>query len=279
MKFQFRMFLSQVYYDLHASWGDVLYSFLMLTCCCLGMLSLEYLYAARIGISLSELTFADNVLLLFAGKQRFEWRPGLAPTLPLNWIVLLLLICFISLRYPYSDLVTTNYRSLVETGSRKKWLAAKFFWSFAVSTFSLVLILLVCALVSFFFKQQFSAFVTMDGVGLAGISSEFLKCSTSLECGASLLICAFSIMAIVALQLFLSVLIHPFIGFGATCAQLLAAYFFWTPLLPANGTMFIRSDVIFTNGLSGYLELFFSLITIVIVYIIGQFVFSRIDLL
>lgn len=260
-------------YDVRASRRDrvagVIFPGMLIALSCV----LAYSDAAQRGIEPADLTLGDCLLIVFAGKGKPEWRPGIVLTPPVEWVLLFMVACYFWSCYPYRDLHTFGYRSYIGAGGRSKWWCSKFGWLlFSVSLFWAAA-LSICALIGAINSSSLSYSVTPEGAALAGGTLIAIEPSVL----PALTVAIMSSFSIAAVQHVLSLLLRPVVGFGVSAVLLVLSYFIYDPVMPANGMMLLRSDVLFERGLSGCMVALCATLALFLSFFVGAWVFRRID--
>ena len=219
----------------------------------------------------------DNVLVVLAGKQLPEWRPGVILIPPTGWIALLLLTLVPSLGHPSYDLYDLTGRSMLAMGSRTAWWNAKITWTMATVLIVMFGSLSACFVWTLCCGQDFSLVATGAGFDLV-LSGDFPELD-ALDLNVPILVSLLSVCALACVQLLLSVFLRPTLAFIATLSQLVLAYYFDWPFLVGNGAMLLRSELLAASGGVGSRHAVWSLLMIALSYFLGLRLFRGLDVL
>ena len=74
-------------------------------------------------------SFGDLMLYTFGGMQKYIPEPGVAFQFPAFWMLLYLLLAYITLYYPFNDLEESGQNILVRSGGRRLWWFSKCIWN------------------------------------------------------------------------------------------------------------------------------------------------------
>lgn len=190
-------------------------------------------------VDIADLTFADNVALVFAGSLPFEYRPGIMFVPPLGWTLLSMLVLYSSLSYPYRDLMGFGQQVLVRENSRVTWLVSKCSWVLLTCLLCCSAIALTAALWTLFCGQGFNTALHSDALYLAAMLMGPFKADV-LD-GTGFLLCIVVVLCSLSLlQLFLGILLRPSLAFLFMILMLIASAYAQTWYLPGNYLMFVR---------------------------------------
>lgn len=187
----------------------------------------------------STMTLGDALAIILGGKPPFEFRPGIIYHPPLGWTLLLALALFPSLAYPHRSLRGFGKTILIAAGSRTAWWGAMVLWT--VLTALLVWPTICLAALCWALARGWSLSICATSVPLValGVSADsVLAESTSMlpfMCSSLL-----SLLAMVVLQLFLSLAFSPIVAYLVSLVQLVSSAYLQTPFLLGNALTFTR---------------------------------------
>lgn len=224
-------------------------------------------------------TFMDYLFFIFAGIR--EYTPSMTDEfiIPVKWLLLFLFILYSTLYYPSRDLSSLGLTILVRTKGRIAWWVSKCIWNISYVIAAYMLIFFTVLIFCFVMQEPISLAITPMFVNdLLGAESPYDTFSIQLAYVILLFPMLMSI-GLNLLQMTLVLFIKPLYSFGAMAVILLSSAYLFTPYLPGNYAMPIRSRYVVENGLSlsGGLTMFWILISVS--FIVGCFYFRRYDIL
>lgn len=208
-----------------------------------------YLYALApsYGIDTSSFSFGDALAIILAGSPHIEIRPGVIPSLPLGWLVLIDAVLSASVSYPASDLRRGGGASILLGGSRKTWMASKMAWS-AMTVFLACAVMGVVALaISIALGFSLDLSLHEEAFRLTGVWMDYLTFvpeSILLFAAQAILVT----LAFVEVQLVVGLFVHPLFAFGLITAYAVAGCYIEVPAFIGNGLMFARWGLCIANG-------------------------------
>ena len=224
-------------------------------------------------------TWGDYLLSLVCGSSKFD--PSLAGTifqLPVLWVILFLSVLFITLYYPYDDLMGWGKTALILSGSRSSWWFSKCIW---------VIVSVFCYIFTFF-AATFTV-ASLSGAELSFRISEYLPAdlgfdntiliSPPWQIGKLLVGFVAVIIALCLIQLFLSLLIRPIFSYILVSAYVVASAYFQSPFLLGNYAMAARSELFVTDNVNFSSGILICIWSVGISVLIGNLVFGHMDIL
>lgn len=237
-----------------------------------------HLQAAFFRFDALRFTFGDYLVGFVAGMKPFDPNLGERFQFPLAWAVLFLLVAYLTLWYPYHDLMGSGKQVVVVGGSRWAWWLAKCAWvAVAVGAFFLIgmAIAAIWTLVSGGALSmriseelpQVLQFPIMQG---RHPSYDALPC---------LLLVPAATISLCLVQLFLSLVARPPLGYVATLSILFLSAFYFSPWLIGNYLMTARSASMMAGGVQTGEGVVLAAAMAAVVVVGGGFVFSHKDIL
>lgn len=226
-----------------------------------------------------EKTYGNALMSIFGGVQEFDRAADGQFIFPAVWILMYLLLLYLTLYYPYNNLEDNGKYILVLSGSRKLWWCAKCVWNVcSVVVFFLIgyaVIALGCAVTGMRMTTDVSpniwAFLNMR------ITSELMYPEKmTLEI---MIMPAVCMIALNLLEMALSLFIRPIFSFIICGIILLASAYFNSPFLIGCYACPVRSAAMIRGGLNMYAGLALAAGVAVISVIAGCIKFSRYDAL
>lgn len=197
-------------------------------------------------ILMQRFTIGDMLLYATGGAKRFVIEDGTAFSYPILWMLLILIISFINLRYPVDNLCGFGRHIMILSGDRSAWWISKCVW----------MMFSVCI---YYFSMLLSAasFALIVGADYSLNISEFLPSMFMLnlreltpmpwDIVVPLLLHIFTVYVLCLLQMLLSFYIRPLMSFFIISAILLFSVFFSSPMLIGNLAMPLRTENITTD--------------------------------
>ena len=224
------------------------------------------------------LTFGDLLLSLFTGIDFHYPSSGVPFVLPVEWMFLVLLILYVTLDYPLSDLHAVGINSLVMGSSRGMWWLAKCLW---IITLVVVFYFIILALTLFIT-------LTSDGILSFQIHPEVPQAlafnvgnliEAPWDMGVFLIAIPVVLCSLALVQLFLSLLIQPVISFACMTVILFLSAYCSTEFLIGEYLMAARSNVFIADGLSPEIGIVFAMLLGLWSVLFGILFFSQQDIL
>jgi len=235
--------------------------------------------AYRLDDSIPPGTFIDYLFYIFAGIK--EYIPSMTDEflIPVKWLLLLLFILYSTLYYPYRDLSSLGLNVLLRTKGRTAWWISKCIWNICYVLVTYVLIFLTVIVFCLLMKEPISLDITPMFVNeILDATSPYDTFSIQLAYIILLLPLLMSI-GLNLLQMTLVLFIKPLYSFGVIAVILLSSAYLFSPYLPGNYAMPIRSNHVVENGMSFSGGLIVFLIIFSVSFIVGSIYFRRYDIL
>lgn len=250
-------------------------------------------YVALAVVCVVVLAFSDLLTLAYGDTPTYSWGEnmaaclvGISPynpqtdgifTFPVAWMFVLMVLLFVTLTYPYRDLLGYGRSVLVLSGSRVAWWASKCLWVVISTLLAYLVVAATCVLgtlaVSGGFDVQANetAFMyvlkTAPDVGLPANLAGFLDAAPLMLCGLGLL------------QLALSLLVGPVLSFGAMAALLLSSAYLYVPFLPGEYLMAARTANVLSGGFEPSAGVLYAMALTLASAVLGGIYFRKMDCL
>lgn len=219
----------------------------------------------------------DYFLHVFAGLKPFNLMGNDKFQLPITWFLINMILFYFTGKYPYSEIYNNHGANvLMRGGSRNKWFLSKWMWSLLCVLIyyfvAYIFVLLFCfiAQVPISFKAQ-----QMD---YKDMLSPMIDC-TMLDTVELMILPIISSMAAVSVQLLISLILKPLLGFAFMAVLYISSAYYFTPFLIGNCSMLARNSVFYIGGITFRQTVIISLIMMAVSLIIGLFVFYRQDIM
>lgn len=244
---------------------------------------LRYVYSSQQCVSGS---LGDYWLYIFGGMKEYIPSKLESFKFPVFWIIVFLYMFYVTLYYPYNDLLGYGQNVLVRSRSRFNWWLSKCLWNvFTVVLFfgiGAVTVSLFCATVSgeFSFKISQNMYTEVFKLGNSEmffqlVTTEYPSYITGTLIGLPLL----TAIAISQLQMLLSLWLRPIYSFCVTAAVLVASAYHISPFMIGNYAMPIRCDAVISNGVSPVTGVITLSAIIVLCIIVGGIAFKHYDII
>ncbi len=219
------------------------------------------------------------LLYAFGGMEEYIPSPGEPFRFPAFWMLLYLLLSYITLYYPFNDLEEFGQHLLIRSGGRKLWWLSKCIWNLSSVVCFFLLAWLIFAVGCLVTGTSLSLELSTKVTGMLQINPEkYAQFPASL----TLQIFLLPLLVMAALNLFqmtLSLFIKPFYSFIATAAVLITSAYYLSPFLIGNYAMPLRSDQLVGNGVGLAAGIFFAAILALLSVVAGGVAFQRRDIL
>lgn len=192
---------------------------------------------------------ADYMMYIYGGMDRYDPESGHSFVLPVRWLIVFLLISFITLSYPYKDMQGFGRQILIRTKGRTIWWLSKCIWN----------ILSVVIYHSLIFGAA-ALFSIAAGKGITGEINKELQYEVFQISGDSalsgdipwpaaiLLLPVLVSLCLSLLQMTLCLLMKPVYGFLITASILISSAYFTSPCLIGNYAMSMRYEMVIQDG-------------------------------
>lgn len=216
---------------------------------------------------------------LFGGMEKYIPSPENPFLFPSLWILLFSQILFSTLYYPNNSLDGIGKIILIASEKRKYWWISKCIWNI-FSVLLCFLIIFCCGLIGTLFSGgAFNLTVGKLSQGLFPKVNWFVPPS---DINLSFYLLAAPLIVAVALSLFqmvFSLIVKPIMSFAISILILVASAYYVSPIMIGNYAMVVRADVIAADNVSGKTGCILCLLIILFSLLIGNFLFSRYDIL
>ena len=226
-----------------------------------------------------QFTLGDYYFNLVAGGLAYDPTSSTPFKLPISWFAPILLLAYITLWYPYHDLMGSGKTMMIASGSRWSWWLAKCAW--------IIVYVCIYCLIGFILTTGFAlivgcnhSFIATDlSALLLGFVNVINFDVTSYHILSFLWAVPLVLCALCMLQLAISLLFRPLWGYVVTISILFVSAFLESPFLLGNSLMAIRSDAYIVGGTSPLWNVCLGLIVMVVSVLIGGFFLTRADIL
>lgn len=235
------------------------------------------------GIPLADASFADYLANLTAGLRNLDVDPmsmsiDRAVSAPAAWMLLVSLMAFSTLRFPFEGLRGEGGLVLVLSGSRVAWWVATCVWTILVvlAMWGSCLLSLLAWVLSTSGRlsweiSSFTPFLLQFDVGSL--------CPTPWPMAAFLGSAILVSCAVCLVQLLLATLLHPLVAYGLTLGYLFLSIFLQRSWLLGNYLMAARSGQFLEGGVSAGTGALFALSLCLVSIVGGGLVFRHLDVL
>lgn len=233
----------------------------------------------QLGLPTAPPTLGDCLVNLVAGIPRYVFDAGYPFPFPASWLLVFLLVAYLTLAYPYRDLMGSGRQLVLASGSRLSWWASKCVWA-ALSVLAFFLALGVGAVL----------WTVIAGGDLGLQVSAAAPTALSFGIDRSVLhpwqvggwFFAAAVLVTIALclvQMLVSLVIKPLLSFVVTVAILFFSAFFQTDALVGSYLMAARSSYFVNGGMQAPIGVAIALGIIVVAAVIGGLYFKNMDIM
>ncbi|MCI8669017.1 MAG: hypothetical protein HFI34_05790 [Lachnospiraceae bacterium] len=223
--------------------------------------------------------FADYMMYIYGGMDKYVPESGNYFIFPIRWMVVFLMISFITLSYPYKDMQGFGRQILIRTRGRTIWWLSKCIWN--------IFSVLIYHSVIFGIAALFGIAV---GSGITGKINKDLQYEVFQIAGDSLLSDDMSwpfviillpvliSLSINLLQMTLSLFIKPIFSFLIAAFLMISSAYFTSPYLIGNYAMSMRYDMVIEDGVSVTAGLVVAFVLMILSVGTGMIRFRRYDI-
>lgn len=224
-------------------------------------------------------SFGDAVFYVFAGMSEYVPDPQQTFTFPLVWMLLYIVLFWMTLEYAHNDLTTTGQQFLFRTNGRTLWWFSKCIWDLCmVLSFFVVIwltLLVLCLATGCPISLTLHADLLQDSIPAAVTGPGYL---TPLLL-ATFVMAPLVMFALSMLQMVLTLWVKPIVSFIVSIVILVASAYKLSPFLLGNYAMPVRNTAYYEAGVTNLNGAVFAVILIVVVAIAGAFRFRKYDVL
>lgn len=234
-------------------------------------------YWNRIGID-TGISVSEALIGLVGGMTKFVPRPGVFFKFPMTWLALLIVAAYVTLDYPVRDLSGMGTHLIVAAGSRWPWWLAKCCWVVLCTLVWTLVIALVCVLTVVLTGGSWDWAPSYEAVFACGLSGEGTR-AQAFSIADFALAAPLALMALLLVQLVLTVFVGPYLGLAVTVAVLFFSAFYLHPALLGNYLMAARSNAMLDGGVDPAVGAALSAALIVVSVVLGGVAFNRKDIM
>lgn len=224
-----------------------------------------------------DLNSMDYFLHIFEGMRPFDQLSDDKFQLPVTWFLIHMILFYFTGKYPYSEIYNNHGANvLMKGGSRKKWFLSKWAWS------------IVCVLLYYFVAYMFVAIfclaakipIRFDIMPLEyqNLLSPVFKC-TRIDTIKVLVLPIISSIAAVSVQLVISLITSPFMGFLFMAVLYISSAYYFTVFLLGNFSMLARNSIFCIDGIETIHAVFILTVIIIMSLAVGIWIFLRQDIM
>jgi hypothetical protein len=193
-------------------------------------------------------TLGDFLLYIFGGMKEYAPSRTEPFEFPALWISMFLFLLFITLRYPYDDLMGYGQNVLVRTRSRLRWWLSKCVWNvFSVLLFFVLgwaAVFLFCRITGMPLSLEISKYMYETVFRLDAETALYPQLITAALLWMPLL----TMLSLSLTQMTLSLFVKPIYSFAVLASVLLSSAYYLKPFMLANYAMAIRNDAVTAGG-------------------------------
>lgn len=226
--------------------------------------------------------FSEYLLYIFGGVKQYIPTSSNNPfQFPAIWMLVNILLLFITLNYPFQDMQSAGQQILIRTKGRTKWWLSKCLWNISCTVFYYLIlcgvVFLFCLLLGLPITFTVNNGFLLDMFDMR--SSQNLIGSV-FTVGFRYFILVFLVMGSISLaQMALSLFIKPIFSFFICSIFLLLSSYFLSPVFLGNYAMVVRNDQVIANGISFTVGIVYSLTLAALSVIVGLIYFKRYDII
>jgi hypothetical protein len=226
----------------------------------------------------SSLTFGDYLVNMMCGMKEYMFDPSNPFSFPAAWMLAFLFMAYITLNYPYHDLMGMGKHLIIVSGSRTLWWLSKCVWV-ALSVLSFFLVGFASSALWTLISGGDFSFDVSEIVPIVLQFDTTILLPRPWDMTGLLLAVPLMTVALCCVQLLLSLLIRPMFSYIVTIGVLFLSAYFQSPWLIGNYMMAARSICFVDGGLSWQIGAAISCVLIAAVVVMGGVLFNRLDIL
>ena len=224
-----------------------------------------------------DLNSMDYFLHTFAGMRPFEIISDEKFELPITWLLIHMILFYFTGKYPYSEIYTNHGANvLVKGGSRKKWFLSKWIWCIAEVMVYYLVAYLAIVILCYILQVPFS--LQIKSIEYQNLLTPLYE-STSIDVIKVLILPVISSIAAVSIQLVISLVASPVVGFIFMAILYISSAYYFTPVLIGNFSMLARSSIFCIDGLPINQTIGISIVISIASLCSGMWIFSKKDIL
>jgi len=215
--------------------------------------------------------FLDYLMNLFRGMKKFIPDGKTQFDIPVEWMAVHLLIAFLIGNYIIDDLEKCGINIITRVRSRNKWIISKIIWNVLV-VLAFYLVVYIGTIISALIKTEKLQLTLTQSVCSENFELYNVDVGQAKYLLAIIFLPILSSLAISQMQMFLSLVVKPTIGFLIVASILILSAYSMTPYLIANLSMVQRSEIFMKDGI-GILTAIFMNIIIFTISIAGSIIY------
>ncbi|MDY2788985.1 MAG: hypothetical protein SOU05_06240 [Atopobium sp.] len=221
---------------------------------------------------------ADLFVALFEGVQDYSQLAEHGSSFPFSWFLMMFLLSYITLWYPYKDIYGFGQHICMRLGTRWSWWLSKCLWICCTVLIFWVLVFVSLCICSLLFTGHLSFTLSNQLPNILGWGESIQIQPQGLV--PFLILTVFSTIALCLLQLFISLLVHPLFAFLLSAVILTFSMFTWNvPFLFMSFAIAQKAEVIVGYGHSFITGIFITTTVSILSAVFGGYVISRQNLL
>lgn len=233
-------------------------------------------------------TFGDFWLYIFGGMKEYAPSPTESFKFPVIWTIVMLYLFYITLYYPYNDLLGYGQNVLTRSRGRHSWWLSKCLWNAVMVLLFFCLgaavVVLFCVVTGRPLSLEISQYMYTGVFKLQGEGAFFGRVEDvvaypSYITGALIGMPLLTAVAISELQMLLSLWLRPIFSFGVTVAVLLSSAYYIKPFMIGNYAMSVRCAAVLKNGVSPLTGIIVLTALIVLCLVAGDISFRHYDII
>lgn len=219
----------------------------------------------------------DYFLHIFEGMRPFDQFSDDKFQLPITWFLFNMILFYFTGKYPYSEIYNNHGANvLMKGGSRKKWFLSKWAWSIVCVLLYYFVAYIVVAIFCLAAKIPIS--FDIKPLEYQNLLSPVFKC-TRIDTIKVMVLPIISSIAAVSVQLVISLVTSPFMGFMFMAVLYISSAYYFSPFLIGNFSMLARNSIFCINGI----EIIHAVIILTVIIILslaaGIWIFLRQDIM
>ncbi len=226
-------------------------------------------------------TTADYFMALVGGCGVPEIQEGIdvGLTMPVMWLGFMLWMQFVSLYYPFTDLLGFGKHVMLLSGNRSSWWFSKCLWAVGNTAINYILIFLISTLCGLCTGGKLSLQTNWYVARELNMRLDLLTFEDTKNILPFFFLSLLVLIALSLLQMTLSLAISPMFSYFFLAAYLIAGIYYQNAAFLGNYAMAARSDIYISTGLSAGPGILVALWVIFLNVFLGYLLLGHKDLL
>lgn len=243
------------------------------------MLSAVSLWSAGSAFGLNPASFSlgDYYVSAFLGMKEYFYNPRDPFNFPALWMLLFLSVSYLTLNYPYHDLMGSGRHELIESADRSLWWYSKCCWVVISAVLFFAAAIIGMCIVVVASGGSLSISLCPEIVSILDFGEEYIPGPWNIS--SLIILMPLATISLCLLQLALSLIMKPIFSFAFTVSLLFFSAYFNVPFLLGNYLMVARSNIFIPMGTDFTWGLIISFCFSFLAILLGKKLFRKMDII